>query len=388
MLFLRLIAAVALWLACFSTGMPAEAHLATQLFQGAETFESGVIRAPLPSVDFAKLPKMPNGLYQNPPEFKVNVELQGGAQNGQTVTIDHVLYGNPSVDVEPRLGERVLVSSARLANGQMLYRIADYDRRPILLAVTLLTLLLLLAVARGFGVRTILLTFGGGLLLFEVFLPLLIQGYFPLMVVGLASIVLVVAGVRMLLRGGSDESKAAVVGGLVGLVTTALALIVTFQLGHVTGLSSPDALVLYAQVGDVRQLDYRQLWLVGALLSTLGGLITASGLTARAIARQPADDPWMVGWQEQRALLPVLTLATGLLYFGFSLPLFLITHLPVVTTIQIAWPRFFNFEYLASLILAWQSGIVGLMVAGAATAWTARWLRKRHTVSAVSAPLE
>lgn len=374
---LRLIATLALWIGVLGLGLPAEAHLATQLFKGAESFQSGVIQPPLPDAELAKAPKLPNGLYQNPPELKVKVEILSGPHRGQVVTVNHFVYGNPGIDVVPRLGERVLVSEARLANGQMLYMIADYDRRPVLLGATMLALALLLVVGRGFGLKTALLIGGGGLFLYKICLPLLIQGQVPLLVVGLAAVVLVVVGTRLMLPSGTAESKAAVVGALAGLAVTAVALLVSFRLGHVTGMSSPDALVLYAQVNDARRLDFRQLWLVGAMLTTLGGLIALGGLTGRAIARHADADPWVVGMQEQRTLLPVLTLATGLLYFGLSLPLFLITHLGEVTSIQIAWPRFFNFEYLVSLTLAWESGIVGFLVAGATTAWMARWFRNR-----------
>lgn len=359
--------------------MPAQAHLATQLFQGAEVFESGVIRAPLPELGLTRRAKLPNGLYQIPPEFKLNVELRSGARRGQVVSIPHILYGNPSVDVMPAAGERVLVSEVRLANGQMLYRIIDYDRRPILLGFTLLTLAALLVIGRGFGLKTVLLTVGSGALLYLVALPLVMQGHFPLLVMGLVAVVLTVAGTRMMLTCGSAESKAAIAGGLAGLGAVVLALLATYHLGHVTGLSSPDALVLQAHVSDARRLNFRLIWSAGALVTTLGGLIAMSGLTARAIAQRPHEDPWTVGWQEQRALMPVLSLGVGLLYLGISLPLLLISHLDEVTSIRIAWPRFFNFEYLASLILAWESSIIGLLVAAAVTAWTARRLRKQDS---------
>ena len=361
---------------------PARAHLPVQLFKGVETYESGVIRELPPGFDLSAFPRMPGGLFREPPLIKLEVELRSGANHGTRVSIDHYVTGNLSSDVLPKPGERVIVAESRLSDGRMIYQIVDYDRRPTLGWMTLATLSALLLFGRRSGLKHVIVLFGGGALLYGGVLPLAIHGFPPLLLIGGVAIGMGFGAALLALPKRSAECWAAIAGLSLGLLTMAATLWLAYTTGHVSGLATPDALVVYSQVLGLQDLDYRQLWLSGTLLTALGGLVAASILTARAILRFPSEDAWEVGLREGRALLPMLTLGTALLYVGFSLPLLLISHLEWVTRVQISTVRFLNYDYLASVILAWEAGLLGMVACILATAWVARRLRQRGNAAA------
>jgi uncharacterized membrane protein len=357
----------------------AHAHMPIQLFQGVETYESGVIVEIPETFTPDAFARMPGGLFQEPPQLQMTVELLSGVQRGQRVTVEHNLFGNPSIDVDPRVGERVIVAESRLSDGRMLHRVVDYDRRPALAWVSALSVLALLLVGRQAGLKTlatVIAVFGG---LYAVALPLLIHGVSPIGVSGLAGLAIGLLAIRLALGKGSMAGRAAMLGMGAGLVVTIAVMAIAYTTGHVSGLATPDALVLYTQVNQSRTLDYRELWLAGALLTTLGGLIMASLVTARAIAQHPEEDAWEAGLREGRKVLPALAIGTGLLYFGLSLSLLLITRLGDVTSIKVSLVRLFNYDYFVSVMLAWESGLIGMVATLLATAWSGRLLRRRES---------
>lgn len=366
-----------LWIALtFCGALPAQAHLPVQLFQGAEVHERGVVRALPPELDLGSRARLPGGLYQIPPEFEVEVELETGAHRGQRVRVPHVLFGNPSADVVPEVGLRVIVGESRLADGRMLYKILDYDRRPALIGSSVLGILALVLVGGLAGLRALGFALGGLALLYLVTLPALIEGGPPALVTLLSAGALLVGGTWLSL-GRSLEARSALLGSGLGALAGMLVLVLTFGWGHVSGLATPDALVLYSQVKEARTLDYTALWRSGALLTSLGAILLMSVLTARAIGREPTVPAWEAGLREGRAFLAPMAIGTALLYFGLSLPLLMITHLDRVTPIRISGVRFMNYDYLVAVTLSWQAGLVGLIVAWVGTCAAAKWLRRR-----------
>lgn len=366
---------VTLWILAGSQA--AHAHLPVQLFQGAELHQGGVIRKLPEGFDLKAVPRMPGGLYQIPPEFEVEVELTSGEHRGEVVKVPHVLFGNPSADIVPTIGERVIVGESRLADGRMLYKILDYDRRPALVGSTALGALALIVVGGLAGLKAVLFAAGAIGLLYLVTLPTLISGGPPAIVTGMSAVAVLFAG-TWLAMGRGLEARAALMGSSLGAIALLITLTLTFGWGHVSGLATPDALVLYAQVKDARTLDYSALWRCGAMLTALGSMLVMSMLTARAIGREPSADAWTTGRREGKVFLPILGIGTGLLYFGMSLPLLLITHLGQVTSIRISTVRFLNYDYLVSVLLAWEGAIIGLLVAWLGTCAAASLLKRRN----------
>lgn len=356
---------------------PAQAHLPIQLFQGSERYESGIIRELPPNFDPESFPKMVGGLYRVPPEVRLGVELRSGPRRGERVTIDYYLTGNPSVDVMPRVGERIIVVQSRLANGELFYQLIDYDRRPTLAWVTGLSLLSLLLVGWRAGLKAISFLVLGLGLLYGGMLPVILHGIPPVLLAAAAAMGGIAWAVSLALPKGA-ERQAAWLGATSGLLVTAGTLLLAFHTAHITGLATAEALVLYSQSLAYATLDFRQIWLAGALLSSLGGLVVSSLLTARAIARHSDADPWIVGRREAQILLPTLALGTVLLYFGLSISILLISQLGAISPARISLVRLFNYDYLVSVILAWQCGLFGLVASLLVTAKSARFLRRRH----------
>lgn len=362
----------------------ARAHLPVQLFQGVETYESGVIRDLPADFDLSVYPQMPGGLFREPPVVKLEVELLSGPRRGARVNLDHYVTGNKGADVVPRRGERVIVAESRLSDGRMLYQLVDYDRRPTVVWMSLLTLGIVLLFARGVGLKLVALLIGVGGLFYGGVLPLAIHGVPPIPLFGGGGLAMGAGAIAMALPKRSPERRAAIVGLSAALLAMVASVWLAYTFGHVSGIATPDTLVLYSQLLGAKDLDYRQLWIGGALLTALGGLVVSCIVTARAILRLPSEDAWEVGMREGRAWLPALTLGTALLYVGFSAPFLLISHLGWVTKVQITTVRFLNYDYLVSVILAWEAGLLGMIAGIVATAWAARRLRRKDGIREAS----
>lgn len=357
---------------------PASAHLSVQLIQGANANERARVVALPGGFHPDWFDRMPNGLYRNPPKMQVEIELLSGAHRGRRVMVEHFVFGNPTIDVVPRIGERVLVTEVHLTSGQDVYQITDYDRSAALAGASLAVALLVLVLGGAYGWRTLLLAGGGLGLLFAVLLPSIIRGQLPPpLLAGLGTLAIGVAATRSLVSRGRPESYAALAGCLAGVVAAGLATGLSFNMAHVTGLSTADAIQLYTMLNGARNLDYSQIWLAGDLVTTLGGILVVSVLTARAIARCPEASAWRTGVQEARSLLPLTALMTGCLYFGVMLPLLLIYHAGGAAELRVSFLRFWSFEYLVAVILAWEGGLIGCLAAGFATAGVAAWMRRR-----------
>jgi uncharacterized membrane protein len=192
---------------------------------------------------------------------RARVALSSGAESGRTVSVDlppEVRAGG--------LGLRILVMKVPGVGQGSPYTFYDVERTRPLLALAGLFVLVVVAVARGRGLRALL---GLGLAAFVVvkyLLPALLEGHNPVQL-GLAVSVAIMVVVLYLTHGVSTRTTTALLGTFAGLGITAAVGAVAVTQVHLTGVTSEEATMLQ-QVAP--QLDLRHLLTCGIILAGLG----------------------------------------------------------------------------------------------------------------------
>lgn len=254
-----------------------------------------------------------------------------------------------------RVGERVVV----FAEGGRYY-VSEPDRIPWLAGLFALFVLAAVGLGRGQGLRGVVGTLLGFLVLVFLIVPRIAAGGSPLGYALLGSLGVLLLSIYFV-HGVNRKTTAALLGTLVSvLFTLLLAHFLARALGF-TGLASEEALLL-GQWGGV---DLLSLWLAGVAVGTLGALTDVAVTQAAVVQALAHANPGFglgelyrramrVGYDHIGSLVNTLVFA----YASGSLPLFLLlTQDPTPLRFLL------NTEPFAAEVVAMLLGSLGLLLA-------------------------
>lgn len=307
---------------------------------------------------------------------EVRVKLLEGARVGEVVRLESEL-------VSLRASDHIVVNHTITIGGDEYYTYADFERRPTLIFIALVFVLMLLAFSGWQGVRA-LLSLGGSIAgIFCLLVPALLAGWDPVIAsVGIAGGVL--ALVFFGTHGFTLRSKIAFFGTFGAVIVTGVIASVSSHLMRLTGFSS-DASV-YLNFATNGQLDLAGLLLGSIIIGILGVLDDVSITQASVVEQLKHANPALhfrdlyqraikVGRDHIGSLVNTLALA----YVGVSLPLILLyaqTDSPIWQTL--------NQEVVAAELLRIIVGSIGLILAVPATTLVAAWYFHQHEVDEAS----
>jgi uncharacterized membrane protein len=296
---------------------------------------------------------------------EVRLELLGGSKEGEVVRME-------SEVVRLQVGDRIYVNRVVTITDQEYITYADYERRPILVGVTALFVLMLLLFSGWQGVRALLSLLGSILAIFFLLVPALLAGYDPaLSSVGIAGAVL--ALVLFGTHGIKPRTVIAFVGTFSAVIFTGLLAWFSVSAMRLTGFSS-DASV-YLNFATNGALDLSGLLLGSIIIGILGVLDDVSITQASVVEQLKSANPKFkfvdlyrrasqVGRDHIGSLVNTLALA----YVAVSLPLILL----YAKTDSTFWTNL-NQEVIASELLRIIVGSIGLIMAVPATTAVASW---------------
>jgi uncharacterized membrane protein len=255
------------------------------------------------------------------------------------------------------------------------YSFADFERRRPLYLLALMFAGLAVLLARAKGLRALV---GLGLSLVVVtqfIVPAILEGT-PALAVALVGALAVMLLTVVLAHGRGVTSIAAILGGAVSLLATAVLALLFIELAQITGFASEEATLLGTTEGS--RLSLQGLVLAGMVVGALGVLddVTVSqASTVLALQRaNPAQsfrrlfsEGLSVGRDHLSATVNTLVLA----YVGAALPLLLIFE-----TQNTTFGEALNSEVVASEVVAMLVGSIGLMLAVPLTTGLAAWLAR------------
>ena len=307
--------------------------------------------------------------------------------DGRTVEAD---LGLPLDDIalpEFAVGERVeLYYSPDPTSGERRYAVADWVRRPALLWLTGLFLMVSVVVARFKGLRAFVAT-GSSLAIVILFIvPKILAGWNPVLVSLLG-----VGGILILaiyfVHGLNWSTTAALIGTFVAVIVTMLLGIAFTEWAHLTGFGSEEAMMI--SFGS-DQVNLKGLLLAGLLIGALGALTDITIVQASVVRELAHVNPdfglgelyrraMNVGLDHIGSLVNTLVLA----YTGAALPLFILLSLNEVPA-----QRALNLELVASEVVHTLVGSIGLVLAVPFTTFVAALMFRGDTLPIAAGELE
>lgn len=296
---------------------------------------------------------------------ELRLELLGGSKEGEVVRMENEV-------VRLEVGDRIYVNRVVTITDQEYITYADYERRPILVGVTMLFVLALLLFSGWQGVRALLSLLGSILAIFFLLVPALLAGYDP----ALSSVVIAGAVLALVLfgtHGIKPRTLIAFAGTFSAVIITGLLAWFSVSTMRLTGFSS-DASV-YLNFATNGALDLSGLLLGSIIIGILGVLDDVSITQASVVEQLKSANPnfkfkdlyrraSQVGRDHIGSLVNTLALA----YVAVSLPLILL----YAKTDSTFWTNL-NQEVIASELLRIIVGSIGLIMAVPATTAVASW---------------
>lgn len=244
--------------------------------------------------------------------------------------------------------------------------VSDYVRRPALLQLGLLFVILVVAIGRWWGVRSLIslaLSFG---VIFGFILPMIMRGLNPLTVT-LIGAAMIIPGTFYLSHGWHAKTHAAVIGTLISLVFSGVLAVIFVAQAHITGFADESAGFLSIETQD--SINIHGLLLAGIIISLLGTLddITVSQASIvqqlkeaspKISLRELISRAMRVGQDHISSLVNTLVLV----YAGASLPLLLLFLDSQMTVAQLL-----NMEIIADEVVRTLVGSIGIVLAAPIT---------------------
>jgi len=269
---------------------------------------------------------------------------------------------------EFELADRVLLNVIPEAPALERYQFADRERRPLLMGVGLVFLLVVLALARSKGVGAVAGLAASLLVIFVYVVPAILTGRPPEVVAIVGGSAIGMAALY-LTHGLKPLTHVAAIGTFAALaLTVALSAIVT-RLADLSGVVSEEASFILV----LETVDLRGLLLAGMVLGALGALDDVTVTQASAVWELHRANPQLgpsdlfaaglrVGRDHVAASVNTLLLA----YAGAALPLLILFGLSGLPLSVIA-----NSEVVAVEIIRTLVGSMGLISAVPITTWLA-----------------
>jgi uncharacterized membrane protein len=293
--------------------------------------------------------------------------------NGLIVTAD---LGQPfsedSVMPAFKPGQQVELYYAPGPDGSVQYAVSDWVRRPALLLLTGLFLIVSVLVARFKGLRAFVATGASLAIIIAFIVPGILQGYNPFLV-ALAGVGGILILAIYFVHGLNWSTTAALAGTYSAILVTMLLGVIFTRLAFLTGFGTEDGMLISIYAS---QVNLRGLLLAGLLIGALGALTDITIVQASVVRELAHTDPTLglrelyrlgmnVGLDHVGSLINTLVLA----YAGSALPLLVLLYLN-----DLSFAQTLNLEMVAVEVVHTLVGSIGLIVAVPLTTFLAALL--------------
>ena len=307
---------------------------------------------------------------------KLRIQLLSGDKVNQVVTLE-----NDLLVLSPN--EIIYVNRLISFDGTEYYIFKDVERRPALLALLVIFIVLIVALARWQGVRAILsLGLSIGAILF-VLIPALLAGYSPALTSLVISAV-ILSAILFLTHGIRPHVVITFFGTFAAVAVTCLITYIWVSWMRLTGFSSDASVYLNFAMGGT--LDLGSL-LLGSIIIGLLGVLDDVCITQASVVQELRRANCDLGLKELylRAIqvgrdhVGSLVNTLALAYVGAALPLILL----YASSGSDLWLSV-NQEVIAAEILRIVVGSIGLILAVPITTLVAAWYFKDKHLHALS----
>ena len=320
-----------------------------------------------------------NGLNQDSVKQEVTIEVTSGQFKGVKRIVDNMLTGNPAYDISLKKGDKVVLhveptSENIVTLEDVDFFIADVKRDNSILFFTGLFALLLIAIGKKKGIRSIVSIVATVGLIFFIMIPLILNGVSPILssiITGIISTIITV----YLVGGFNAKSTSAIAGTGASLMLAGALSIFAIKFVHLTGFAGEETMFLYTARPD---LDFTGILSASIIIAALGALMDTAVSIASTINEihetdnsLPVKQLFTSGMNVGRDIIGTMSNTLILVYLGSSLPLVLLSS-------NIDLTKFFNLNQVATEIISALIGSVAILACVPITAIIASILVLKH----------
>lgn len=292
----------------------------------------------------------------------VKVRVTSGKYKGQTLLIQNEVSSSFLSNVDAKVNDKLIIDIIEEEGYYQSAHISDYQRDWYVYLLVAVFMLVLIELAHYDGLRAIGSLVVTLILIYKVLLPLLIQGYNPVLLTG--GIAVVVAFLVMLFKyKASSETWSAIAGTIVGIAAATGLTLLGGKWINLTGLSADEVGVLSILING--ELDFTGLLAAGIIIGSLGAVMTTAMSVASTMKGIKDQNPqihfkelFAVGIHKGRELAGAMSSTLIMAYIGISLPLLLLFEAN-----QESFLKIINMDIIVGEIVRAIAGSIGLMIA-------------------------
>jgi uncharacterized membrane protein len=309
---------------------------------------------------------------------EVTVEITSGELDGEVFEIDNILMGNPIYDLIVEPGDRVLVGIEGSFDNVENVHLTEYARDTYLYILIGVFILLLIVIGRVKGLKSVITLGLTLLLILRVLIPGILQGYSPILLAILISIVVTLVTI-FIISGFNIKSISAIVGILGGVFIAGIITLFVGSIANLTGFSSEEAMMLLFIPQDV-EFNVQGLLFAGIIIGSLGAVMDVGMSIASAIQEVknahpeiPRKDLIRSGFNVGRDIMGTMANTLILAYTGSAIPLLILftAYEPSLTDI-------INLDIIATEVVRALAGSIGLIMTVPITVFTGTFLFERY----------
>lgn len=302
-------------------------------------------------------------------EEKVKVRLEDGRE------FENYRYGVSKAFVKYEKGDRVIIYE----NGENLF-IAEYNRSQGMLVLFIIFVILSVVIAKKYGLYSLLAMIISFAMIFKVILPNIINGYDPVLVVILSSLVIIPVTFYTS-HGFSTKTTIAIISTIFALIIAGLLSRVFMDITYLNGMDSEES--IFIQLGEMGDVNLRGLFLAGMIVSLLGVLDDVT-VSQASVVFQLYDVNKDMSFKElyTRALsvgrdhISSMINTLVLVYAGASFPMLLL-----FVNSNRDFSELINVEYISAEIVRTLVGSIGLILAiPIVTLFCTLWLKRKSLI--------
>lgn len=315
------------------------------------------------------------------PVQHVKVRIDSGERKGTEISIQNAITDQANYDIIVRKDQMVSLVLEEYSDGNFKAYISDHYRINSLIYIILGFSILVIAIGKWKGIKSLIsLTVTISTILF-VMLPLILKGINPILV-SVFTAVFVTFVTIFLVAGVNNKTISAIAGTSFGVISAGIIAYVFSNSAHLTGLSAEESMMLL-YIPQQIEFNFRHLLFAGIIMGALGAAMDVGISISSSIHEIHKANPdlsrrrlFKSGMNVGRDIMGTMVNTLILAYVGTSIPVLL-----VFMAYNTELNKVFNLDIVATEVVRSLAGSIGLILTIPITALIASYLTKKNKIA-------
>jgi uncharacterized membrane protein len=307
-----------------------------------------------------------------------NVKILEGKDENKEILIEFPIYNEEAYNLEVEVGDNVVIYEETGEDGETKFFIADIDKRNWIYALTTLFVIITLLLARMKGLKSLIALSIVILVIYNVFIPGIIEGYSPIALSVLTAFFASIVTIY-LMTGFNGKGIVAILGSIAGVV---VAGVLSYYFSYGMGLSGYTSIEALNFAPLLEGIKMKEIISAGVILGSMGAVMDVAMSISSALdelrlrnenlsKREIFKSGMNIGSDIIGTMVNTLILA----YIGSSL---LTAMFLFIQKDQYPLIRILNFESILVEILRSLCGSIGILIAVPSTAYISSLIIKKN----------